>query len=591
MVQTPITELDFFQIKEQLKAYLRGQTRFKDYDFEGSNISVLLDVLAYNTYQNNFYTNMAISEMFLDSAQLESSVMSHAKELNYLPRSATSSRAEVNIRVSAPSLNNVSTLIIPAQQKFTTTHNGSSYNFYTDQTHIANLKSGFPGIYTIDCVPIFEGELVTEKFFLSETTSSLEISNENVDVSSVRVFVNGGTEEYLFRSDIFGVSSTDKVFYIEPSLTGKYCVTFGRDSFGKQPAFNEDVQITYRVCSGALPNGAFKFTSSIDSYPTVVSTFSTATGGGDKESISSIKYFAPKSIQTQERAVTARDYEILLIKQFGSGAIKSVSVFGGDEMDPPRFGKVAVSINPRNNTTLSTSLKNDVIAFLSDKTPLPIQPIFVEPEYMYARLEANIYYSKKQTIKSAAELEANVREAIVSYNNIYLSDFGRTLQLSRLSKTIDDVDVGILSNTIEANPVIDYSPPTSQNQNPQFKFNTPLIVPYIFDVRNLINYVPAIKSSPYTSEGAEVFFQDDGTGNIITVSNSTQTARVINPSIGSVDYSTGSVKLVNFKTSGYPGSAIKIYANTVDKNITSPKSRIFTIRDVDVTINMIESQV
>lgn len=590
MAQTPITELDFFQIKEQLKAYLRGQTRFRDYDFEGSNMSVLLDVLAYNTYQNNFYTNMAISEMFLDSAQLESSVMSHAKELNYLPRSATSSRAEVNLRISAPGLNNFPAVTIPAGQKFYTTHNGDVYNFYTSQAHVATLRAGSTGVYEVSCVPVFEGELVTETFYLTENSSTLTISNDNVDISSVRVFLNNGTEEFLFRSSIFGVQPTDKVFYIEPTLSGSYGVTFGRDIFGRQPTFNEDVRITYRVCSGSAPNGAFKFSTTF-TYPTAVTTFSAATGGGDKEDLASIKYFAPKSIQNQERAVTARDYETLLRKEFGSSVIKSVSVYGGDEMDPPRYGKVAVSINPFDGSSISDSFKASVVSFLADKTPLPIQPVFVDPQFMYAKVDLNVYYSRKLTGKSSNELEMLIREAIQTYSNTYLSDFGSTLQISRLSKIIDDVDPGILSNTMQANPIIDYSPPLLMNQNPQFRFGSALIVPYAFDANEDINnYIPAIKSSSYVYKGVDVFFQDDGKGNIITLSSNIQSVQVLNPIVGTVDYSTGLLNLVNFFTDRYTGSAIKIHANTVDRNINAPKNRVFSIRNADVTVNMIESQ-
>lgn len=587
MAQTPIVELDFFQIKDQLKAYLKGQSRFKDYDFEGSNMSVLLDILAYNTYQNNFYTNMAISEMFLDSAQLTSSVMSHAKELNYLPKSATSSRAEVNLRIVA-NLNNIANISIPAGQKFTTNYNGGVYNFYTDQTHIATLRAGSTEVYEVNCVPVYEGELVEEAFFLTENRTSLDISNENVDISSVRVFVNNRTEEYQFRSSIFGVQPDEKVFYIEPTLTGGYSVTFGRDSFGKQPSISDDIRISYRVCSGEAPNGASKFTT-LFKYPVSVTTFSSASGGGDKESITSVKYFAPKSIQTQERAITARDYETLLRKEFGSSVIKSVSVYGGDEMDPPRYGKVAISINPFEGTTISDGFKTSVITFLADKTPLPIQPVFVDPGFLYAKVDVDVYYSRKTTTKSPAELETLVRSAIQNYSQNNLNDFGSVFRLSRLSKLIDDIDVGILSNTIEANPIIDYSPPTILKQNPQFKFEAPLIVPYAFDENEDIgNYIPAVKSSLYVFDGIDVFFQDDGKGNIITLSSNLQSVQVLNPVIGTVDYETGLVKLVNFTTEGYPNSAIKIYANTVDKNITSPKSRVFTIRDSDVTVNMIE---
>ena len=589
MAQTPITELDFFQLKEQMKAYLRGQTRFKDYDFEGSNLSVLLDVLAYNTYQNNFYTNMAISEMFLDSAQLESSVMSHAKELNYLPRSATSAKAEVNLRISAPALNNVATLTIPAGQKFSTTYNGTTYNFYTSSTQIATLRAGSTGVYEINCMPVYEGEDITETFYISDTSSMISITNTNVDINSIRVFLNNGSEEFLFRSSIFGVNATDKVFYVEPTLTGGYGITFGKNTFGREPTFNEDIKVSYRVCSGSAPNGAFKFVTSF-AYPTSVTLFSAATGGGDKESISSVKYFAPKSIQNQERAVTARDYENLLKKEFGSGVIKSVSVYGGDQMNPPRYGKVAVSINPHSGTNISESFKTTVISFLSDKTPLPIQPIFVDPEFIYAEADITVYYSKKQTGKSAVELETLIREVIQSYSNTYLSDFGTTLQTSRLSKLIDDVDTGVLSNTIRVNPIIDYSPPTTLKQNPRLSFGAALVVPYAFDINeNISNYTPAVKSSVYMYNGVEAFFQDDGKGNIIIMSSNTQTLHVLRYNAGTVDYTTGEVNLVNFTTSGYTGPAIKVYANTVDRNVRAPKSSVFSIRNVDVTINMIEA--
>lgn len=589
MAQTPITELDFFQLKEQIKAYLRGQSSFRDFDFEGSNLSVLIDVLAYNTYQNNFYTNMAISEMFLDSAQLESSVMSHAKELNYLPKSMTSSRAEVNLKISAPNLTNTSSISIPAGQKFTTTHAGKSYTFYTDATQIAVLRDGSTSVYEVDCVPIYEGEIVSESFFLNTNISILPFSNQNVDISSVKVFVNNGTEEFYYRSSIFGVQPDDNVFYIEPTLNGGYGITFGKNTFGREPTFNEDIRVTYRVCSGSAPNGAFKFTTSF-SYPTSVTTYSVAQGGGDKESLTSIKYFAPRSIQNQERAVTSQDYENLLRKEFGSSVIKSVSVIGGDELDPPRYGKVAVSINPYSGTTVSDSFKSSVISFLSDKTPLPIQPVFIDPEFLYASMIVNVYYSRKKTSKSSDELKTLIRSSIKDYSDKFLGNFGSTLILSKLSSIIDAIDEGIIGTTIEANPIIDYSPPINRKQNPSFKFGTPLIIPYPFDENeNISNYIPSIKSSVYNHGGADVFFQDDGRGNLLLLGSNTQTLQILNPVVGSVDYLTGTVKLVNFVTDGYSGQSIKIYANTIDKNITSPKNRIFSIRDVDVTVNTIES--
>lgn len=585
MAQTPITELDFFQIKEQLKAYLRGQSRFKDYDYEGSNMAVLLDVLAYNTYQNNFYTNMAVSEMFLDSARQESSVLSHAKELNYLPRSTVSARAEVNLVITS-STTVGSVFSVPVNTKFTSTFNGSVYSFLTDQSYMATRQDQTNN-FVASCIPIYEGEMVTERFYLTTGKSNLELSNANIDISSIKVTVNG--TEYLFRSSIFGVEASDNVFYIEPSANGNYAIAFGKNIFGKEPGFNEQISVTYRISSGVLANGANKFATSF-TQSVLVTTFSPASGGSDKEDIESIKYFAPKSIQNQERAVTASDYETLLRRQFGSSTIKSVSVYGGDEMDPPRYGKVAISINPYEGTTISDSLKTSVISFLAGKTPMPIQPVFVDPEFLYGRIELIIYYSKQLTSKTPSELEMIVREVIQNYSKTYLNDFGTTLKLSRLSKLIDDSDSGIVSNTIEANPIIDYSPPANYLQNPQFKFENSLIIPYAFNENESIDkYLPAIKSSSYLYNGSSIFFQDDGKGNIITLSSNTQKVQILNPVVGTIDYSTGLLKLVNFKTDGYTGSSIKIYANTVDRNISAPKARIFSIRDADVYVTFIET--
>lgn len=585
MSQFPITELDFFQIKDQFKTYLKSQAQFKDYNFDGSNMSVLLDILSYNTYQNNFYTNMAISEMFLDSASTESSVLSHAKELNYLPTSTVSAKAQVDLNISASSAIYGAFITIPEKTKFTTVYNGVNYNFYTADTYIARRVFNSDR-YVCTGLDIFEGEVVSENRYITDTNSIISLSNADADISSIKVFVND--VEYIFRSNIFGVNTNDYIFYIEPSLDGNYAISFGNNKFGNQPLLTDKITINYRVSSGATPNGAIKFSTAFMSGITVSTTIA-ALGGQEKENLDSIKYFAPKSIQTQERAVTSSDYEILLKKQFGGSTIKSVSVYGGDEIDPPRYGKVVISVNFINGTSISQGFKNSIINFLSDKMPLPMKPIFIDPDYLYAKLIINLYYSSKNTSKSASELEILVRNAIINYNNTYLDDFGVTLQLSRLSSVIDSLDSGIMNNTIQANPIIDYSPPAGYYKNPSFNFNTPLIIPYTFnETDNIANYTPAIKSSVYIYNGVESFFQDDGNGNLITLSNNLQTVQVLSRTTGSVDYTTGSVRLINFIADSYTGAAINIFANTQDKNIVSPKSRVFSIRDSDVTVNMIE---
>jgi hypothetical protein len=612
--RTPITELDFFAAKEQFKTYLRNQTRFKDYDFEGSNLNVILDVLSYNTFINNFYTNMTFSEMFLDSAQMRNSVVSHAKELNYLPRSATSARASVRLRFQ--SANPAATILIPRDTIFTTSYQGENFSFVTEQTYVARrITSNQTGTNTFVAtdfnssgdeigMSIFEGvtipDIQREAFILDdEQELRCVLSNENVDINSIRVFVGDlssdvldeETEDFVefrYRKDIFGVQPNDPVFYVEPHFDEKYSVVFGKNVFGRQPGPDEEVGITYRVCSEDRPNGANRFTTNI--FPNViVETLSPAKGGAPRESVSSIKFFAPKSIQIQERAVTETDYEILLKQRFPQ--IKSVSVYGGDELDPPRYGKVAISINLQGNVLISESSKNEFERYLSDKSPLAIQPIFVNPDFIYVDMDLDVFFTRTLTTKSLQNLEQEIRNVIKTYNDENLNDFGSSLRVSRLSSLIDNVDPSVISNRIIAKPFIEYSPPLLTEQNPVFNFNSALVKPYPF--RSSIgfqDYKPAIQSSVFGYRGVCAFFVDDGQGNIQILSDDIQNIQVLAPSIGTVDYNNGIVRLSSFAVNSFAGPAIKVFANTVDNDISSPKSRILLIRDENVKIKLVEKK-
>lgn len=584
----PIVDLDFFSIKEQLKNYLKNQTQFKDYNFEGSNMSVLLEIMAYNAYQNNFYTNMAISEMFLDSARLKNSIVSHAKELNYLPRSNTSAKAIVKLTIKDNT--NPSVVIIPQYTKFSTVNNGVNYSFITNETYVANRKS--LGIYVAEEVEIFEGTILSdfEKegyiFDVGESNLKCVLSNSNVDISSIKVYTNDDEEEYTLRNDIFGIESDDLVFFVEPYFDDKYSVTFGRNVFGKQPDFDTDIKILYRTSSGDAPNGAARFSTSFRSNVTV-ETLSTASGGSNRESIENIRYFAPKSIQIQERAITSTDYEILLKQRYPE--IDSISVISGDELDPPQYGRVAISVNTLDSRNISTYFKNDILRYLSDKTPLSIDPIFVDAEFFFTKINLVVYYNRKITSKSTAEIEQNVRNTISTYNADNLNDFGSTLKSSRLSTLIDNTDVSIESNTMKLQPYIAYTPQLFVENNPTFLFNSQLNKPYPFRESDGFDYyVPAISSSIFSYNKTCCNLQDDGVGNMQIITNDSKNKQVVKKSIGTVDYETGTVKLVNFAVDSYPTAGIKIYANIKNSDITSPKSRIFTIKDEDISIEIRE---
>lgn len=614
MANKPITELDFFAAKDQFKDFLRDQNKFSDYDFEGSNFNVLLDVLAYNTFKNNFYTNMVFKEMFLDSAQMRNSVISHAKELNYLPRSSTSARASVRLRFESP--NPAATILIPRDTRFEAVFQNDTFSFVTDRAYVARRTTSNPtGNNTFVAtdfnengqeigLTIFEGftipDIQREAFILDdENELRCVISNETVDIESIRVFVGDLSsdvlieepedfQEYFFKKDIFGVKPDDPVFYIEPYFDNLYSIVFGKNVFGKQPLPSDEVGVTYRVCNEDSPNGASRFTTSFLSN-VVVETLRPSEGGAKRESISSIKFFAPKSIQIQERAVTETDYEVLLKQRFPQ--IKSLSVYGGDVLDPPRYGKVAVSVNLQGNVLISDSTKSDFERYLSDKTPLAIQPIFVNPEFIYVDISLDVYYTRRLTTKSLQQLEQEIRNAIRSFADENLDDFGSVLRISRLSSVIDGVDDGILSNNMIPRPFIEYSPPVKVEQNPIFNFSAELIKPYPFRSGSGIeNYKPAIKSSVFNYRGICSYLQDDGIGNIQVVSDDIRNFQVLAPSVGTVDYKNGVVRLSSFIVDGFAGRAIKIFATTVDADISSPKSRILTIRDENVKIRLIEKK-
>lgn len=594
MTNTPITELDFAAIKQQFKTYLKSQTRFKDYNFEGSNMSVLLDVLSYNSFLNNFYVNMAISEMFLDSAQLKNSVVSHAKELNYLPRSNISSKSVVRVTIT-DTVTTSSTIVIPQYTRFTTTYLGENYNFVTDKGYIAYKTS--TGTFVADNVEIFEGEILTnfekDGFLFSnfpgeDNSFRCVLTNNEVDINSVRVFSDDDTEEYVYRKDVYGVQSDDLVFYIEPYFDDKYVVSFGRNIYGKQPLIETDIKISYRICSGPEANGANRFSTTFRPN-VVVTTIEAASGGAFREDLESIRYFAPRSIQIQERAVTSKDFETLLRRRFPR--IQAISVYGGDELDPPQFGKVAISINLPSNQNISTPLKNDILTYLSDKTPIAIQPVFVDPQYFYALIDVEIFYSKKLTAKSTGQLEQSARATISTYARENLNEFGATLRNSRLTADIDDTETSFLNNLLKVSPYIEYRPILSFKENPTFNFGIPLIKPYPFQAsQGISSYKPAIKSTLFNYDGVCCYFQDDGRGVIQIITDDPVNFEIVNASAGTVNYDTGVVRLTNFEVNAYAGTGIKIIANVLASEIQSPKNRVFIIRDEDVNITLIEKK-
>ena len=590
---TPITELDFFAAKEALKGYLKGQAQFKDYDFDGSNMNVLLDVLSYNTYMNNFYTNMAYSEMFLDSAQTRQSVISHAKELNYLPRSCVSAAAKVQIDFDT-TVNNVkqtpSFIVVPKNTKFTGRQGNNRFTFSTDRSYTVTQ---IDDIYCISGVSIYEGKLVTEYYTVTgSSTQRFILNNTDVDTSSISVMVrassaaDSASTEYTARENIFGVTDVDPVFYIQPTDSDSYEITFGKNAFGKQPVVNNVVEVSYRISSKDAPNGIKTFTSeNISGYKVTITTIANADGGNDRETNESIKFFAPKSIQIQDRAVTESDYEILLKNRFPE--IQAISVYGGEELTPPRFGRVVVAVDVQNAEGVSDNNKNTYYEFLKERCPIGIEPIIMSPEFMFLNVDAKVYYNTKTTTASESDIRTAVKNAILSYSDTNLSDFKKTFRFSKLGYQIDNADANILSNDTEVLAIIPINPVLNTTTSYVLNFRNSLIIDHPLTAGEILaDHKPAIKSSQFTYNGRTAFIQDDGRG-VLQIIRSTTTGFVyLNRNIGSVNYATGRVVITKLNVSAYNGSDLKIYGRTLSKDIVAPKDRIITIRDSDINISV-----
>jgi hypothetical protein len=593
MATQPFTNLDFNNIKEKLKEYLKSQDRFMDYDFEGSNMNVLLDVLAYNTFQNNFYTNMAISEMFIDSAQIRDSVISHAKELNYLPHSKKSASAIINMEFFPT--DNPASITIPARTSFNARCGTKLFKFTNPGAHV--VRPNTDGDYLITGLEVFEGSYSEEFFEVTGLgTDRVIISNSDIDISSLRVFVKENEEsvsetEYKFKRDLYDVESDDKVFYLQPHTGERYEIIFGQDVFGTQPENGNVIRVMYRRTVGDEANGvdSIVLAEAINNYSTNVVLVSGSRGGTDLEDIESIRYFAPRAIQIQERAVTEKDYEILLKQHFSE--IRSVSVYGGERLNPPQYGRVVLSIYANDSENISEVRKNQYKRFISERTAVTIDPIIIPARFMYIGINSTVYYNINATNATEGAIENAVLATMLTYGSNNLEEFDNNFRFSRLTTDIDNTDRSILSNDTSIRAIIPISPIRNQSRFFILQFGNELKPDVTFTDTQLNSYVPCIRSSPFVFAGRTVYIQDNGTGRLDIVRAVNNSVSYVQKNIGAVNYQTGDVIIRSITIQNYTGSAINIYANLKSKNMTAPKDRILKIKLDDLKVKVVGKSV
>jgi len=448
-----VTELDFDTIKQNLKAFLNQQSEFTDYDFDGSGLSVLLDILAYNTHYNAYYLNMVANEAFLDTALLRDSVVSHAKTLGYVPYSQRAPIATINFTAQS-STSNVGFMTLPAGYGFLSNQiDGTSYNFVVlDDLIVSKANSQ----YYFDSVEIYEGQLVTYNFTHDQATNPKQVftlPEANIDTTTIRVTVSpaiGNTQTAVYSqvTDILDVTSDSEVYYLQENKSGKFQIYFGNDIVGKKIPDGAVVAVRYLVTNGTFANKANNFigTASLsDSLSESISDFdidnvSSAAGGSDRESIDEIKFNAAAQFTTQNRLVTYKDYESYLKKNYP--AIDSLSVWGGEDETPPVFGKVYIAIKPKANFFITSAEKTRIINdIIKPKAIVSVDAEIRDPEFLFLLISNYVEYDKNKTTQSADAIKNAIRNAISIYNSTNLSKFGSIFVLSKLQDVVDGVDL------------------------------------------------------------------------------------------------------------------------------------------------------
>ena len=447
-----VTELDYDQIRANLKTFMQNQTELVDYDFEGSALSTLIDVLAYNTFYNAFNANVQANELYLDTAQVRNNIVSHAKSLGYLPRSRTSPFADLDVTVNSPS-GTPSSLTVSRGTKFSSTINNKKFNFVNLES---KTISPVNGVYKFSSLRINQGTLKTFTYTVddSDTRQKYEIPDTNVDTNSmvVKVFPNAASSNsdiYSLVSNIVNVSGTSEVYFLQEGLDGKYEIYFGDNSFGKKLAAGNVVSIEYLVTDGVEANNATSFAleGNIQGNTNVtLALVNKAAGGAAREDIESIRFNAPLSFLSQNRVVTADDYSTIIKNQYANA--ETVSVWGGEENDPPEYGKVFVSVKPKNAATLTASEKAFIRdSILKPKNIVSITPELIDPTFLYIKLGVFVKYDPNLTSLTAGELTQKVRQVISDYNDTNLKKFDGVFRHSQLLGEIDNADTSILNST------------------------------------------------------------------------------------------------------------------------------------------------
>ena len=586
-----VSELDFDKIKANLKTFLQSQTQFQDYDFEGSGLSILIDVLSYNTHYLSYIANMSTNEIYLDSADIRNNIVSLAKMLGYTPTSPRAPKALIDILVNDATGSSVT------MQKgtiFSTTVDNLDYQYTTiSDITIAPVN----GVYKFENVTLYEGTLVTFKYTYdaSDIEQKFTIPSNSADTSTLKVTVQSNATDttqsvYSLAGGYNSVASDSKVYFIQEGSDNKYEVYFGDGVTGKKLEDGNVIILEYIVTNTVKSNGASKFSLSgnIGGFTNVtISTDSNSSGGANAETNESIKFNAPLQYAAQDRAVTSTDYETL-VKSIYPNAL-SVSAWGGEDDETPQYGVVNISIKAKSGTVLSDTSKADIVTQLKPYNVASVRPVIKDPETTSVIITSNVKYDAKVTAKTADTIKADVITSLMTYNAATLQKFDAVFRYSKVTGLIDSADDSILSNITTVKIRKDFQPIISTSSKYNIYFRNALYNPHS---GHLSSEGGILSSSGFKVDGNtnECFFDDDGAGNVRLYYLSGGVKTYLNSTQGTVDYSTGAITLNSMNIVSI--SNIDGAASTVIQLTVVPSSNdVVPVRDQIVEMDIANSRI
>ena len=582
-----VSDFDFDNIKANLKTFLQNQPEFSDYNFEGSGFAVLLDTLAYNTHYLGFNANMFVNESYLDSADIRKNVVALAKAIGYTPSSVKAPMAEVDILINNAS---GSSVLMNKGTTFTTTVDGTGYNFLTNEDITITPASG---VYKFSGVNLYEGTLVTFKYTVdsADVDQKFLIKNINADTSTLKVTVQNSVSDstlntYTLATGLRNLNNTSKVYFLQESDNGKFEVYFGDGVIGNKLEDGNIVILDYIVTNKDEANGAssFELGSNIGGFSNVtITTKSDAQGGSEAETKESIRFNAPLQYTSQDRAVTATDYESI-VKTLYPNAL-SVSAWGGEDDETPVYGVVKVSIKAASGSTLTEATKASIVKGLIPYNVASVRPQIVDPETTSVLLTSNVKYDKKGTSKTGDTLKTDIITAITNYNATTLQKFDGVFRFSKLTGLIDDVDTSILSNITTINMRKSFTPTIASSTKYDIYFRNAIYNPHS-------GHVSVLSSTGFKVSGSneEMFLDDDSDGNVRRYYLVSGVKTYANNTQGTINYATGQVTLNSLNVasiSNIRGSA----SNDIEITVQPSSNDIVPVRNQIVEIDVSNSSI